>query len=321
MKLVDLLARELESWPDGLVAYQDHDKEVRFMGGVTSYDFYAKELAEEDTDTSAPDGIPYSGPVTQEQWQSARDKLKGETKVTKPKGNKDGWVRHRGWKCPVEKGAMVSVRLRDGTIRPQVYATGGPSEGYWKHRNSREDIMAYRIRTPEQAEPSIVEHTGELPSMKASDLESAGQPVSYLMINDFPLQSAFDGPLQWRDRIKEIDATVVALEDERSALIQRLADEGLALLRVDGKPMPSEPIKAEDSAQGEDMSDPAKWKVGDIITFTGVSDECFTNGCQYELLAYEAKAINAVTVKEDDEGDENGWREYYFKWHSRPSKP
>lgn len=50
----------------------------------------------------------------------------------------------------MDNGEMVSVRLRDGTIHHQVYATGGPSEGNWKHRNLRSDIMAYRIHKTEE---------------------------------------------------------------------------------------------------------------------------------------------------------------------------
>ena len=39
-----------------------------------------------------------------------------------------------------------------------------------------------------------------------------------------------DGPLQWRDRVTEIDRTVEALEEERASLVQKLADEGFALI-------------------------------------------------------------------------------------------
>jgi len=39
-----------------------------------------------------------------------------------------------------------------------------------------------------------------------------------------------DGPLQWRDRVAEIDREVETLEEERASLIQRLADEGFSLI-------------------------------------------------------------------------------------------
>lgn len=66
------------------------------------------------------------------------------------KANKDGWIRHRGGRCPVGAGELVDIRFRDGDIRIG-------KEGYsymWDHSDSNGDIMAYRLHTPAtQQEP------------------------------------------------------------------------------------------------------------------------------------------------------------------------
>ena len=87
-----------------------------------------------------------------------------------------------------------------------------------------------------------------------------------------------DGPLQWRDRIFELDAEQKAADDahkaateardaERADLVAKLKAEGFALIQSD------EPNGAVESAQQEiaqqDMSDPANWKVGDLIEVIG----------------------------------------------------
>lgn len=208
MKLVEILARELEEWPvDATSAEQDHDKEVRFMGGhgVMHKDFFARELAEEDTDHSCSDGIPYAGPVTQEMWQAERDRIAGVT--------------------------------------------------------------------------------------ASSELQPA------------------DGPLDWRDRIREIDAQQAALTGERAELVAKLAAEGLALC--------GEPIKAATPA--EDMSDPSKWKEGDLIEIIGDDSHHFEVGEIVRLQVFE----------DDRDGDGHRYehldrRDYWWvkdvnaKFHSRP---
>jgi len=75
MKLVDILARELEEWPlDCGSCVQDYDREVRFSHGAAS-DFFAKTLADKCPKIAAEDGIPYAGRVTRAEWQAARDAL------------------------------------------------------------------------------------------------------------------------------------------------------------------------------------------------------------------------------------------------------
>jgi len=60
------------------------------------------------------------------------------------------------------------------------------------------------------------------------------------------------GPVQWRDRIREIDTTFEAMTAERAELVSKLAGEGFALIAVAAEPV-------------EDMGDWRNWKVGDIL--------------------------------------------------------
>lgn len=115
--------------------------------------------------------------------------------MSKTKTNKDGWIRHRGRKNPFDVCALVDARLRAGDV-----VTGKFSDNLkFVHTGGLLDVMAYRVN---------------------ESVDSAGPEVT----------PQVDGPLQWRDRITEIDREVEALEEERASLIQRLADEGFALI-------------------------------------------------------------------------------------------
>ncbi len=138
------------------------------------------------------------------------------------KKNKDGWIRHRGGKRPVDKGVMVEFKRRDRKRTLPMLA----SDLAWEYDDHKDgwEIMQYRLHTP---------------TIETEVVESADQPA--------------DGPLQWRDRIRDIDTLATELQTERADLIKRLADEGLQLLDRD-------PVKS-----AEDMSDWRNWRVGDMV--------------------------------------------------------
>lgn len=73
MKLVDILARELKSWPEGeCFAWQDYNREVRFSDS-TRHDFFACSMAEDNIRYQLYVN-PKSG-VTRAEWQAAVDAL------------------------------------------------------------------------------------------------------------------------------------------------------------------------------------------------------------------------------------------------------
>jgi len=84
-----------------------------------------------------------------------------------------------------------------------------------------------------------------------------------------------DGPLVWRDTVIELDAYIEEFTREREALINRLAEEGFALIPA---------MAAVMGVADIDMSDWRKWKTGDKIRMTA-RDWCdFTKGAIYEIV-------------------------------------
>lgn len=148
--------------------------------------------------------------VTRAQWEAERAKL------SKTKANAQGWIRNRGRSgvCPVKPSQTIEVRDRDGDVY-EVEA----SALRWHHIGNGGDIMAWR---PISAEQSSAKKAFDACVEKCASTEPGHV--------EMPAAKYFDGPLQWRDRITEIDRTVEALEEERVSLVRRLADEGLQLI-------------------------------------------------------------------------------------------
>ena len=236
MKLVKILARKLDEWPEADSEYgqiesmsQAGDYRVSHYAGVRQK--WRKDL--DDWGGSVGDGyVPCSrftlselatdhatAIVTRADWEAERAKLKA------PKANGDGWIRHRGGKCPVEAGARVDYRMRNGRIgfneRAELLDWGRDKE------IPRADIMAYRIHKPAEqlVRSGIVD---QLQEQCAGLVESAES-----------LKEA--GPLEWRDRIRELDTQRAEVEatyqrqiseiaQERESLVQKLAGEGFSLI-------------------------------------------------------------------------------------------
>lgn len=220
------------------------------------------------------------------------------------KPNKDGWIRHRGGKCPVEAGVKVKIRDRDGNI----YECNG-IDLRWSHIGRGGDIMAYRIYKPvEQLAPvsEPVERKCEGRACEMPDAESHSKEC----LLDAAIAQGWAGPIQWRDRITEIDRTVEALEEERVSLVQRLEGEGFALIGRVVQPV-------------DDMSDCLNWKKGDKVMANDDSAGFgggFHEGGIYVMREDCTNKDHIIRVVEDDDGVENGWGSKFFKFHSRPSK-
>jgi hypothetical protein len=243
MKLVDLLARELEDWPEGyLYIVQEGDGELYksshelTYGGICSWygagDYFSPELfARKSSDYK-------TAIINRAQWQQARDKLQEKPKV---KANKDGWIRHRGGKCPVEDGVLVYVRFRDGEIQYGAPANQSSTKhepcdadsAFWINEGTSCDIMAYRI--------SATRTAGIGDGCTAACDAEVAKGITVMPAPE-------DGPLSWRDRIRSIDAArtaeearhcaaMDALDKERQGLVERLSREGLMLapVLVEGK--------------------------------------------------------------------------------------
>lgn len=302
MKLVEILARELEKWPVGAhVAVQDSDidetiwylppkhQELTNSGGNWACESWFDILISEPSQLATDHATAI---VTRADWEAERAKLKA------PRANADGWVRHRGGKCPVDGEIKVETRQRGGQK-----VVDQARDFWWEHRGNNGDIMAYRIHKPAE-QPQIKLVSG------AEIICSPGEPL-------VSMEQA-DTMLAIRDRIRELDTQRAEVEStyqrqiseitqERESLVQKLAGEGLALVEVVVQPV-------------EDMSDHRKWREGDLLTLVAghISDTDFTSGNQYKFLRVD-EWDEIVVI--DDAGDENGYgvNSGMFKWHSRPA--
>lgn len=75
-----------------------------------------------------------------------------------------------------------------------------------------------------------------------------------------------------------------------------------------------------DISDGVEPSDlpPDQWQKGDVVVALHNCDGQFSRLERYTLRS--ANEYNAVKVVADDRGDENGWGEHNFRFHSRPTK-
>ena len=207
--------------------------------------------------------------------------------------NAEGWIRHRGGKCPVEAGTVIEYRERNGNI--EVECEPELLGSMWFHENHPHDIMAYRLHKPvEQVEACS----------KPDPRDSAKRDSDYVC---------------WmRDRITEIDATTQALTTERADLVQKLASEGFALIgRINE-------LLTDAAQKHEDMSDWRNWKVGDrlVLTASGL-DDC-ERGEMLTIDGLDFDDDNQPIGAQNDNGNHH-WpilKQGHFKtltWHSRPS--
>ena len=215
------------------------------------------------------------------------------------KADKDGWIRHNSKQQPFDDHVEVEVRTRGGDYEICE------ASGFAWNATGENQIMAYRLH--KQAEQVEACSKPELRSLPENYGEIIGGSV--------------EGPIQWRDRITEIDATTQALTTERAELVQKLASEGFALIERINE------LLTDAAQKHEDMSDWRNWKAGDVVRYEGLPDfhsRYFTIGNLYEIKVVEAgddrkNIYNPVIFKADDSGEENGWRPELFKFHPRPS--
>jgi hypothetical protein len=293
MKLVEILARELKEWPEGV------NKLHQSFAGMIFYIDSAAQVVKSIRVDIASDWRETG--VTRAEWESERTSLKA------PKANGDGWVRNRGRKCPVNNGVLVDIKNRKGEVFTEIEVMADGD--CWIHRNLSSDIMAYRIHKPaeqpvNQVDPSVVVFDDQICVTTRNDTEFAFKPA----VN----------PIEWRDRIRELDTRSAEVESvyqrqiseitqERESLVQKLAGEGLALAEVVVHP-------------AEGMSDWRNWKAGDLVEWIGLFSQNYTIGKTYEV----EKVLHRGLMMDDNNGGRHNWGgdqaiARSFKWHSRPA--
>ena len=299
MKLVELLARELDVWPGcAEVATQDGGGMVCFSRGPLPV-FGAKYDDEWSFDQSG--AIDCDGRlslllatdhataiITRADWQAERERIAG------------GWISWGGGECPVDNGVRVDVRYRcgDESMNQPALEAGNLAELWatdWAHTGHTHDIIAYRLHKPEQASAEAIDV-----GIAAADAGKVKPIEEVKAMHEY-------NPIHTRNRIREIDRTTEALEEERVSLVQRLADEGFVLARVDGKVVHGEP---------------EEWLVGDLLEITGEEE-----GHEFEI----GQIVVITRIDKDDEvmpyyckpavGDGEPWfvNSNEAKFHSRPA--
>jgi len=72
----------------------------------------------------------------------AESKKRETPAPTPPQPDDDGWIKWEGGECPTVSHAMVTVKLRDGSVPDKPH----PGDTWaWDHNGSAFDIVAYRI--------------------------------------------------------------------------------------------------------------------------------------------------------------------------------
>ena len=76
-------------------------------------------------------------------------------------------------------------------------------------------------------------------------------------------------------------------------------------------------VDISDEVEPSDLP-PDQWQKGDVVVALHNCDGQFSRLKRYTLRS--ANEYNTVKVVADDRGDENGWGEHNFRFHSRPTK-
>lgn len=303
MKLVEILAAEMEEWPDGVTHLTQSSVDREIYNALDGKDEDSLTSLDPRFDTIKSHNEGNYPIVTRAQWQAERDRQKGGE-----------WKRHRGGKCPVDSQTVVEIRQRNGDI--EKFTANG---FMWDHNGQKDDIMSYRVISQPQAEEVEVNipNAKTVEAMDASDrgegrkFNSAQDLYAALDITSKAKTDQIDGPIKWRDTVNELDAYIEEFTREREALINRLALEGFALIPA---------MTAVMGVADVDMSDWRNWKSGDIVecltdSYSGV----YTKGQQYKVKSVNRDDFYVF----DDLGEQSScvWDDADcdgFKFVSRP---
>lgn len=122
------------------------------------------------------------------------------------------------------------------------------------------------------------------------------------------------GIILWHKR-RRTRSTVVVEDHPIPAELREGLIAGLNSIMDQAEVLPAAP-----QAEQPDMSNPANWLPGDMLTALGSSPGSFTKGNTYELRHRVGSKFDSVRIERDDEGEQNGWTQHMFSWHSRPAK-
>lgn len=306
MKLVQLLAKELKEWPEGVDVYaQDANGKIYPWVGIPSRDedewlCEGAKIHQGKSWFSGEEKKPcddhMAANVTKSQWQAEREKM-----------NKPKWIRHRGGKCPVKAGTKVVTRYRDGVVSDWCMTRNQNTEegclsAIWSHSGDETDIMAYYIEeTKDQEIEEVKVADVKLEMMQGDSWVTIDRVspdfVASVFVVDPPskgeeVKDTNIGTLTYKLEIDATEATqridslvakwgqIVSPLKWRDAIIhcqaiiedcEREIERNVNLLDAEGLMMQKDSKKAmQHYAPDVDMSDWRNWQPGDIV-------ECLTD--------------------------------------------
>ena len=300
MKLVQLLAKEFNEWPEGISCMvQDgggeictcrngfpdpHDGDWTICGPKsmdTTVDWVDIGSGKHEIASDQKSSI-----ITLEKWQAEREKM-----------NKPKWIRHRGGKCPVDAATIVEVRLRCGDIQKHEAC-----EFLWRHKDcdSAARIMAYRvIEETKDQEIEEVKKTnfGTITYKLEIDATEATQQIDSLVAKWGQIES----PLKWRDAIIHCQAIIEDCEREIERNVNLLDAEGLMMQKDSKKAI-------QHYAPDVDMSDWRNWQAGDVIEIVAnEGGHQFENGEEVIVVFLDLNDIDMSVKAEYKDGSDYWW--------------
>lgn len=312
MKLVQLLAKELKEWPEGVTHLTQSEVDNEIYNALEGNSEGALDSLDHRFDTSSRHSERPYPIVSREQWRSEREKM-----------NKPKWIRHRGGKCPVKAGTKVVTRYRDGVVSDWCMTRDQNTEeeclsAIWSHSGGETDIMAYYVEETKDQEIKKVKVTdAKLEMMQGDSWVTIGRVSSDFVASVFdggPLPKdeevkdtnlgtltykievdtssamtalnelsakwdQLESPLKWRDEIIELEAYEEEFRREREKLIRKLESEGLKL------------IDHVASVCGEtlaDMDNWENWENGDVIEVINESKSSNAKPGLYMITGFES---------------------------------
>lgn len=235
--------------------------------------------------------------------------------------DQDGWIERSGGVCPVEKGTLIDVKLRDDEVVVGINASNHDrNHGYrldWSHANDPRDIVAYRLHKPDcgQQEQQEQQESEQQPSL-TDQLRTA------IFKRDKQAAKAKRHAEKLQHREAEVKRLIGELEreiEDQTGLPCRIGNPHIeAILKS-----PALTCQALGRVcripPGVDVDDPNTWQVGDVIVCVDCGKRnIVTVGEEYIFI--ECRKSGFIVIDEDDFGCRMGVHgPTKFRFVRRPS--
>ena len=171
MKLIDMLVEDGLNgwqWPDGVKCITQDNGSSIYKGVAFGYHkapYLKKNIWLANNGTGHADAKIKKYDAVADDWATAI--ITREQYEAALAANNDGWIEWGGGECPVEEGALVDVKYRDGAIKKGLRAlipNSGRSASrlFWVKDNLPTDIIAYRLHQPQEAEQAEADDEADL---------------------------------------------------------------------------------------------------------------------------------------------------------------